>query len=669
MNITVLWLTKKLSEIRDKTEYKSELGDKLRSNHDVDEKRVFPSSFLIEREIRKSNADLVLIPDAFSDEKGFRSRFAQIIHHAEHKAQDIPSTKAKKRKKEVDTVTYNRKKTRIFPIDLDGKIAYAFTLGELKAAAVPAVADFDSVVVLPEKIEAVFEENRESYPEGYSLSERTLRVLSFSQRHLPIKSDPPSEKIRKTVVLIALFVFIVAGYMFIDNMFIKPAQNEALQSEIRTIFYSGNEEIVDENGNKVKSTNWKKLREINSDIKGWIKINSTKIDYPIVHCKSDNKDSQFYLKHNVKKQYSDFGSIFIDYRCKKGMDSKNVILHGHHMDDGSMFANLTHYGMYSGDLGFYKKAPIVKISTPSRGNEVYKIISVFKSNVNPAQGEYFDFYCPSFKSTAQFMNYVYNLRIRSLINCPVDVNEKDQLLTLVTCSYEFTDFRTVVVARRCRKNESKSVDTAKATVNGSPVWPQCYYSYRGGTRPVISTCLTEYKKGNISWYDGSGKLKGSEQLPISYKAEEPTQPTTAKPTTPKQKTKVQKCTFKFISRGKVIKKGTVKKGTNIKIPTIKSFTKGGYKYSLAKWKVKGFGNKKYLSRKYNIVKTNGSFIMKAVFKKVKIKKTVKPTTPAPKPTEPATKATTPATKPTAPTETEPVTDVIDAEDPTDPEEE
>lgn len=669
MKITVLSLTKKPGELRNKTEYRSPLGEQLAEKHDVDEKLIFSCGVLLEREIKKSGADLVIVTDSFKDEKGFRSRFARIINKAERKAQEIPSTKAKKRKKEVDTVTYMRKKTHIFPIELDGKTAYAFTLGKKKVAAVPSGVSPESAASLPEAVEAVFEQKSKQYPDGYSLTERTLRVLSFSQRHLPIKSDPLPEKVRKSVKIAALCVFLVAAYMFVDYMYIKPMQNEAVQSEIRTIFYSAEEEITDANGKKIKTTNWKKLRQINSDIKGWIKIDNTKIDYPIVQAKGDNKDYQFYLKNNVKKEYSDYGAIFIDYRSKKGMNSKNIIIHGHHMEDGSMFGNLLNYGSYSGDLGFYKKSPIVKISTPSRGNEVYKIISVFKSNVNPAQGEYFDFYCPSFKNDSQFMNYVYNLRIRSLINCPVNVNEKDQLLTLVTCSYEFTDFRTVVVARRCRKNESKKVDVSAATLNGNPVWPQCYYSYRGGSRPVISTFKAEYKKGNIKWYDGNGKLKGAEQLPTSIKEE--TQPTTAKPTEPKKVVKKTKFSFKFISRGKVIKKGIVKKGTKVKIPTIKTFTKGGYKYSLAKWKVKGFGNRKYLSSKYRIVTVNNNFVMKAVFKKVKINKPkpVKPTTPPTKPTKPATQATKPTKPATKPVETEPDTEPVDTEETTDPVEE
>ena len=112
-----------------------------------------------------------------------------------------------------------------------------------------------------------------------------------------------------------------------------------------------------------------------------------------------------------------------------------------------------------------------------------------------------------YQNEKDFMNYVYNVRVRSLINCPVTVNEDDELLTLSTCSYEFTNFRTVVVARRVRIGESAKVDVKKATLNSNAVWPQVYYSSNGGTRPKVTDFTTEYLAKNISWYDGKFRFK------------------------------------------------------------------------------------------------------------------------------------------------------------------
>lgn len=669
MKIAVFTLTRSLKELRgDKTVYNTELGTTLSEAHEVEEKLVY--ELMLPRALRKSGAELILVRGIESEVR-FRSVFARVVDKAEQKAQNRPNTKRKvdwdyvkklltgkkPEKPEIPTVSYQRKKTRIFALE---NSCFTFNLGGRRVITVPADFPAENAEELLRKAEKAFADNAESFPDGYSLSERTLRVLSFPQRHLPIKSDPKSEKIRKTVMLAAMLVFVVAAGMFIQNMFIAPMQNEQLQSQIRTLAFE------DEGGSspgltakKKKTVNWKNLKKTNSEIVAWVQMNNTKIDNPVVFHKGDNEDAQFYYHRDVNKNYSDYGTLYIDYRSKKSVDSKNVIIHGHHMDDGSMFAELLKYGRYSGDLGFYKKTPTFTLYTQKGGAQTYKIISVFKSNVDPAQGEYFDFYNGSFKSDLQFMNYVYNLRVRSLINCPVSVNEDDKLVTLVTCSYEFVHgrntFRTVVVARKCRKGETDKVDTASASLNKHPVWPQCYYNRYGGTRPTISDFKTEYKKGNLSWYDGSGKLKGSQQLPTSLKptTEPTTEPTTVQATTsPKERT----YKIKVTSRGKKLIYKRVKVGTVVKLPKIKSFKKSGYKYTLRRWKTRGF-SKTYLSKDVTSVKVNTTVVLKAEFKKTKIKKpakTPKATKPkATKATKPATKPTTKATKPTTKPATKP----------------
>ncbi len=686
MNILVLSPTKKIK--KDKTEYSSQVVEALKNgSNEVVFRECFPR--FIEFELKRASKsekkpDLIVIEDDIKSEEDFRSKFAFIVSHGERRVQRVPNSKEKinlkksfgdlkknikyavgkikkqevhKEEKEEKYVTYDRKKTHIFTFDAEGKTAYAFPYVGIKTVVVPSGISAAQAEKLPEKVYKIFSENSEAYPEGYSLSERKLKVTTFSERHFPRKGDSKDELVRKSVMLAAMCVFAAAGVMFVYNMFVMPAQQQALQSEIRTVFYENDGVSANSSAKKKTAPNWKKLRKINKDIKGWISVNDTKIDYPILQSKSDNRHRQFYLNHNYLKQYTPrgFGSIFIDYRSKKGMDSKNIVLHGHHMEDGTMFGDLMKYGRYSGNLGFYKKAPTIKLSTPKGGTQTYKIISVFKSNVNPAQGEYFDFYCAKFKSKAQFMNYVYNLRVRSLFNCPVNVNENDRLVTLVTCSYEFSGFRTVVVARKCRKNESAKVDVSSAKLNKNPVWPQCYYSRFRATRPTVLTFKKALKKGKINWYDGNSKLKGSEQLPTSLK--ETTEPTTAATEAAKEKatkpTKPPKKYFnvKIIRRNakgkKLITKKKVLDKKTIKLPKVRDYIKKGYKYTFKKWKVKGFGKRKYLSKNIEKVTVRSNIKLKAVYKKKKIivkKKVVKkPKTSSKKPQK-STEKTTEAPK-------------------------
>ncbi len=661
MNILVLSASKSLNN--DKTEYSSGLFNCLENGgNEVTVEKIsprFPGLSLKKAVKREPKPDLILIPSDIKNDRDFRSKFAFIINYGEQKVQDIPDAKEKinikesakrligklskkevnKEKREPEYVKYNKKKTRVFKSELNGKPIYTFSYIGSKIAVIPEYINPEDLKDLPEFINRIYKENDEEYPDGYLLSEKTLKVTTFSERHFPVKGDSKEEIIRKSVKLTAACVFLAAGVLFVYNMFVMPAQQQALQSEIRTVFYEDSGGSSSSAVKKNKTLNWKKLKKINKDIKGWIRVNHTKIDYPVLQSKSDNKDKQFYLNHNYLKQYTPrgFGAIFVDYRSKKGMKSKNIVLHGHHMEDGTMFGDLMKYGRYTGNLGFYKKSPVIKLSTPKGGTKTYKIFSVFKSNVNTSQGEYFDFYCAKFKSKAQFMNYVYNLRIRSLFDCPVNVNENDQLLTLVTCSYEFNGFRTVVVARKCRDGESAKVDTSEAKLNKNPVWPQCYYSRFSGKRPTVLTFKKARKKGYIHWYDGNSKLKGSEQLPTSFtkptqpttaaETSKPTEPTTAKPTKPPKiyyKVKITK--YNKHGKKKIIRK-KVEEGTEIKLPKVPEFEKKGYKYTFKKWRVKGFKGRKFLSKKYDKVKVFSDIKMAARYKKTKIKadkpKTVK----------------------------------------------
>lgn len=365
---------------------------------------------------------------------------------------------------------------------------------------------------------------------------------TFKERFIPMKGDSTKEKIRKIVLDLAIIVFIVTAIILVKVTVVDPFLNDKKYDEIRDLV-SINTEIAteittDAKGNVVikkakSSKNWKELEKINKEIIAWVSIDDTKIDYPVVQHKDDTLESQFYLHRDVYKNYSGYGSIFADFRSNKGVDSKNIILHGHHMNDGSMFQNLMGYGKYSADMDFYKKHPTIKLDTP-KGDHIYKIISVFKTNTLDAHGEFFNYLTASFVSDAEFMNYVYLVRERSLIDTGVTCNEDDMLLTLSTCSYEYSEFRTVVVARKVRPGESAKVDTAKAKPNKNPLWPDVYYGYDNSAKPNVTTFKTVSKKKAPEWYDGAGNLKGKERMFTLHdgvteeaptEATEPTQPT------------------------------------------------------------------------------------------------------------------------------------------------
>lgn len=372
----------------------------------------------------------------------------------------------------------------------------------------------------------IFEKNDETIPDGLTFVEKPQKKKQgFFASIFPQKDDSKNAKVRKWVTLAAVLVFFVAAGYLLNELVIQPYLNSQITSDIHDIAYNTTTESEDDEDGP--SQNWEALKKINKEIVGWITIDDTKIDYPVLEHKGDNAYSQYYLNHTYKKTYSTYGSVFVDYRCTDSVNSKNLILHGHNMQDGSMFRGLMGYGDLTGDLEFYKDHPIVEFNTPE-GDGQYKIISVFKTSTLYAHGEFFNYMQAEFLSDAEFMNFVYNCRIRSLINCPVMVNEDDTLLTLSTCSYEYSNFRTVVVARKLREGEKPDVNVEIATVNKNPVFPDVYYSNHSAKKPKVLTFKKANAKGLVNWYDGEGQLEGSETLTATVAANPTEEPTNKK---------------------------------------------------------------------------------------------------------------------------------------------
>lgn len=491
--------------------------------------------------------DIVIVANALSttDSRSFKKYFVETVAAAEHaenepapkdywKKRNSAFSKAKKEKasqEELDELAEQfkmfRKKSKVFNLgDFgNGYKGYCFMYKGIKVAALPQAEltgeDINEVIALGAvRTSEVFENSAEDYPGGFSTKEYVPAKTGFVNRFIPVKGDGGKEISRKCVVIASFLVFVTALSLLFYNTIFLSMKNSELNGEIQKIAH-GSDDSTDSNNKKPnvgKTIDWKKLKGINDEIVGWIKMSNTQIDYPVLWHKGDDRVSQYYLNHNYKGGYDSFGSIFLDYRCTEGIESKNTVLHGHHMNDGSMFGDLMKFGGTTGNLDFYKKTPTFEFDTP-QAKGTYKIISVFKTNTISSQGEFFNYMIGNFQNEKDFMNYVYNVRIRSLFNCPVDVNEDDELITLSTCSYEFTNFRTVVVARKVRVGESKKVDVSKASLNKNAVWPDVYYSAYGGSRPTVTDFCTAYDKGQIDWYNGDYDFKSQKVVEPTTTAE------------------------------------------------------------------------------------------------------------------------------------------------------
>lgn len=170
--------------------------------------------------------------------------------------------------------------------------------------------------------------------------------------------------------------------------------------------------------NKEERIDFEKLKQINSDVVGWIKINNTCIDYPIVQA----KDNDYYLRRNINKKYSISGSIFMDYR-NNNFEDKNTIIYGHNMKDDTMFSDLKK--IYEGKLedntvSIYQEDGIKK----------YKIFATYiidpDKNIKVTMTE------------KEYKQYLQEAVKKSSIDFNVDVSANDKIITLLTCSYKRT---------------------------------------------------------------------------------------------------------------------------------------------------------------------------------------------------------------------------------------
>ena len=176
----------------------------------------------------------------------------------------------------------------------------------------------------------------------------------------------------------------------------------------------------------------------NSDFVGWISIDGTNINYPVMQTPNS---PDFYLKRGFDKNYSDYGVPYVQENCLIGQ-SDNCVIYGHHMKDGAMFADLCKYESES----FYREHPNIRFDTLAGFGE-YEIVCVFKTVVYTEDGfRYYHFV--DAENEEAFQAFIRSCQALALYDTGVSAEYGDKLITLSTCEYNRTNGRIVVVAKR-----------------------------------------------------------------------------------------------------------------------------------------------------------------------------------------------------------------------------
>lgn len=190
-----------------------------------------------------------------------------------------------------------------------------------------------------------------------------------------------------------------------------------------------------------KQASYRNLYLENADMVGWIQIEGTNIDYPVMQTPAD---PTYYLKHDFEKNYTDYGCPFMQANCDALRPSDNLIIYGHNMKDGSMFADLAKYR----SKDFWQTHKTVWFDT-ELGSSAYEIFAVIHTTVQADAADAFLFYrFVDAASPEDFAAYVSACKARALYDTGVSAEYGDKLLTLSTCDNITDNGRWLVIAKQ-----------------------------------------------------------------------------------------------------------------------------------------------------------------------------------------------------------------------------
>lgn len=237
-------------------------------------------------------------------------------------------------------------------------------------------------------------------------------------------------------ILVCLAVFLVSGGLLLKRYF-DDRRSESEFAALESLIVS---DAPAADGEETNSAKFAALRDQNNDFIGWISIEDTKLDFPVMYA-PNNKD--FYLRHDFNKEYSVYGVPYLDEKTTLGANdqSENLVIYGHNMKTGTIFGCLTGYK----EAGYYQQHPYVQFDTVY-GDGTYEVFAAFSIDVAADTSFVYNQYVDMDEET--YDTYVEEVISRSDVDTGIRPVYGEQLLTLSTCEYSSDNGRYVVVARR-----------------------------------------------------------------------------------------------------------------------------------------------------------------------------------------------------------------------------
>ncbi|QDQ03399.1 class B sortase [Lysinibacillus fusiformis] len=252
----------------------------------------------------------------------------------------------------------------------------------------------------------------------------------------------------KLLTCVYLAIFLYSGYALVKYFYTYYETSKALK-EVQSIYEETLVTIEKEADVSLTSTDdllakytirpqFNELLAVNDRIVGWISVDNTKLNNPILQ--ADNND--FYLNRNFKDRESRAGSVFMDYRNDALDMNRNTILYGHAMKNGTMFGSLKNYL----NQDYADAHRTIYLDTLYEGYDI-EVFAAYETTI--------DFYYieTEFNSNDDFLQFIKKVQTRSTIDMNIDIGPDDKILTLSTCkdSVMSDDHRFVVQGRLVKR--------------------------------------------------------------------------------------------------------------------------------------------------------------------------------------------------------------------------
>lgn len=230
-----------------------------------------------------------------------------------------------------------------------------------------------------------------------------------------------------SLFLILIFIIAAAYALFVLN------DNYRIYSAAENV----REDMIKLKPDK-EQPDFSRLLSINPDICAWLTMDGTHIDFPILQ----GETNLTYINRDIYGEFALAGSIFLDSQNAKDFSDSYNLLYGHHMDGGNMFGDLDLYKREE----FFQNYDTGKLLLPDRSCDL-KVAAVLITGVSDAH----IFQLKNWPSTWEKgqLDYIksHALFVREDVIQALEKSEHPQLVALTTCTSEFTDARTVVLAQ------------------------------------------------------------------------------------------------------------------------------------------------------------------------------------------------------------------------------